>query len=128
MGLGQLEKLSDKVVERNKNYQRYINGVNNSYWCPQGNNKDIFISNFFFPVITPRKNSLVKNLLEADVEVRPLICGSMTKQPVWQKLNKKADCPNAEIVDQCGVYVPNNSDMTETEIDYIIKIINSSVQ
>ena len=128
LGLGQLENLSDKVIERNKNYQRYINGVDNDYWQPQGNVEDVFISNFCFPVITPRKNSLVKNLVEADVEVRPLICGSMTRQPVWQKLNKKADCPNAEIVDQHGVYVPNNSDMTEAEIDYIVHVINRSVK
>ena len=38
-----------------------------------------------YPVIHPNRNEIVKKLQEKDIEVRPMICGSMGTQPFYTK-------------------------------------------
>ena len=112
---------------REHNYQLYADKIKNDFWSPEIRS-DEYVSNFAYPVISPHREKIVENLQNADIEVRPLVCGNLGNQPVWKQHYGEVSLPNAEKVDKFGMYIPNNHEMGEVEIDIISDIINSSVK
>jgi len=126
LGLGQLEKLDLIIKNRNNNYLRYKEEINNTYWDihePEGS----FVSNFSFPIITKNINKLVEELEKNDIECRPLICGSINEHPFWYERYGKKDLPISKTIHEYGLYIPNNHQMTEEEINKVIKIVNENL-
>lgn len=126
IGLNQLNKLDQIVVNRNKNYIRYKNEIKNSFWEisePDGS----YVSNFSFPIITKNINKLVESLQKNQIECRPLICGSINEHPFWYELYGKSDLPISKNIHEYGLYLPNNHQMNEEEIDKVIKIVNENL-
>ncbi len=123
LGLTQLKKIQEIHNIRKKNYEQYL-----SSYCK---NKDFvkldfshmnFISNFAFPVICKNKNIFEKYLKKfKDVEIRPIVGGSMTEQPFFD--GSKYACKNAKILHDVGFYIPNNPDLDDDEIKYICNIL-----
>lgn len=125
LGIKQLEKLDHIIERRRHNYNLYFKNIKNSFWMPK-EQSDNYISNFAFPIIHPKRSDIVKALRKNNVETRPLICGSIEEQPFWKRLNKKSDCKNAKVVNDCGLYLPNNHQITNEEIISICQIINNA--
>ena len=125
IGLGQIDKLNKANQIRNENYLFYCNNIKNNYWMPAG--QDNFISNFAFPLIHPSRDNLVKEFQQNNIEIRPLICGSMGTQPMYKKRYKPVSLKNVSIVDQYGCYIPNHPKLTEQELDTIVSIVNKHV-
>ena len=123
LGLNQIDKLDDWGKKREKNYNLYQKLIKNDYWKPKSHNLG-FTSNFAYPVIHPNRNKIVKDLQENNVEVRPMICGSMGTQPFYVKQYGKLELPNVSLIDKYGFYVPNNPNLTNDEISFICGIIN----
>ncbi len=123
IGLSQIEKIDDFVKARNKNYKLYQSLVKNDYWKIK-DNENCYYSNFAYPVITKNIDSLSKELLSSGVECRPLVCGSIGLQPYWKNIYGETNFEFADIVHNYGLYVPNNQDITESEIEFICNIIN----
>ena len=86
-----------------------------------------FISNFAYPIITKNLDTLVKDLRKNEVEIRPLICGSIGQQPFWKNKYGEASFPFADIVHDYGLYLPNNPDLTEIQIEFISNIVNRNI-
>jgi CDP-6-deoxy-D-xylo-4-hexulose-3-dehydrase len=126
IGLGQMNKLSTIVENRNKNYERYMSEIKNSFWniTPP---KNSYISNFSFPIITKNVKKLTEELNNNNIECRPLICGSINEHPFWFERYGKQNLPNSKLVHEYGIYIPNNHQMTDEEIDKIIKIVNNNI-
>jgi CDP-6-deoxy-D-xylo-4-hexulose-3-dehydrase len=80
-----------------------------------------FVSNFAFPIIYKDKKTrdiAIDQFKEAGIEVRPIVGGSILEQPFFcDKKSKK--CPNAREIHECGLYVPNNPDLTVDELELI---------
>jgi len=119
IGLGQLDKL-DKIIEaRNNNYLTYLRllGIKNK--------SRHFNSNFAFPLIHPNRNSISKSLLSEGIECRPLVCGSMGKQPFYLKKypDVENNLPNAEKVRVFGMYLPNHHLLTEEDIEKVCSVV-----
>jgi CDP-4-dehydro-6-deoxyglucose reductase, E1 len=126
IGLGQVDKLDTWGEERAINFNVYQENIKNDYWKIKLQ-PDSFISNFAYPVIHPNRNKIVKELQNNDVEVRPMICGSMGTQPFYVKNYGKLELPNVSIIDKYGFYVPNHPHLTDDEIIFICDIINKSL-
>ncbi len=124
LGLSQMKTLEDKNKKRYVNFLRYQQKIKNNYWKIHFSD---FVSNFCYPIIHPKKNVIVDNLKNSGVECRPLICGSMSRQPFYYQKYGEQIFSFSDIVHDYGLYVPNNPDMTETEIDYICDIVNNSI-
>jgi len=118
IGLSQIDRLEVIGENRNKNYRLYNEHINNPYWKVK-NKQNCFVSNFAYPVIHPKREQMVKSLIENNIEVRPLICGSMGTQPFYVKKYGKVDLPNASIVDSFGFYVPNHPNLSKDDIKLI---------
>ena len=127
IGINQLKKAAMMCRVRHKNFEIYNNKIKNDFWTPNIRPNQ-YVSNFAYPVISPHREKIVENLNNADVEVRPLVCGNLGNQPVWKENFAEVSLPNAEKVDKFGMYIPNNHEMGEKEIEIIADIINSSVK
>jgi len=125
IGIGQLKKAENVILKRNLYYNFFKDNLALD-WKPK-QNEDKFVSNFCYPIISVNKDKIVKNLLENNIECRPLICGSMGKQPFYKNLYGETILPNASLVDKYGIYIPNNPDLTHAEMIFIAKIINSAI-
>ena len=126
IGLSQIDKIDDWGKKRESNFKLYQKLIKNDYWKvnPQD---DSFISNFAYPVIHPNRDKIVKVLQENNVEVRPMICGSMGTQPFYVKKYGRLELPNVSVVDKYGFYVPNNPKLTTDEISFICNLINEEI-
>jgi CDP-6-deoxy-D-xylo-4-hexulose-3-dehydrase len=125
LGLSQLKTLDRKNETRYRNLLRYDQRIKNKYWKIKFSE---FNSNFGYPIIHPKKNVIVKNLQKGGVECRPLICGSMSRQPFYYEKYGEKIYSFSDIIHDFGLYLPNNSDMTIEEVDYVSGIINKSIE
>jgi CDP-6-deoxy-D-xylo-4-hexulose-3-dehydrase len=125
LGIRQLNKAKDIIYLRNRNYESYKNRISDDLWKPKVTS-DSFVSNFAYPIIHKDRDLIVSNLQDMNVEVRPLICGSLGRQPFWIKKYGISKLPNVDYVDRCGLYLPNNHQLIESEIEIICDIINGS--
>ena len=123
IGIGQIDKLNDICIKRNNNYNIYNKLLEDykPYITQRG-----FISNFAYPIIHENRDIIVKRLQEANIEVRPMICGSMGTQPFYVKKYGRLKLPNVSIIDEYGFYVPNHPGLTEKDILTITDIIKTA--
>jgi CDP-6-deoxy-D-xylo-4-hexulose-3-dehydrase len=126
IGIHQLDKINKISLLREHNYQYYQELIKNDYWkITEFDNT--YISNFAYPIIHPNIKNIVKDLNKNNVDCRPLVCGSIGNQPYWIKKYGKQSFEFADIVDNYGLYVPNNPDLTFKEVEYICDIINKNM-
>jgi CDP-6-deoxy-D-xylo-4-hexulose-3-dehydrase len=125
LGINQLKTLNAKNEKRHQNLKLYDKLIVNDYWKISYTG---FISNFAYPIIHPNKNIIAENLQKGNVECRPLICGSMSRQPFFYKQYGMKEYPFSDIIHDHGLYLPNNPDMNVEEIQYIANIVNKSTQ
>ena len=126
LGIGQLEKLPMVVKNRNENFKLYYELLDDSFWKPELRVSD-YTSNFAFPIIHKNRNTIVKVLNENNIENRPLLAGSLGKQPYWFNKFDVTTLPNVDDIDEYGLYLPNNHEMTVDEIKKICEVLNSTV-
>jgi len=123
IGISQLEKLDRFCEMRYENLLTYDRLIRNPYWKIDISQFD-FVSNFAYPVIHPLSATMVERLMAAHVECRPLIAGSISRQPFfYEKYGRKA-YPFSDCIHDYGIYLPNNPTMTEDEINMVSNIIN----
>jgi len=127
LGMGQLKKLEDIVTKRNENYELYNKLIKNTYWKP-AERAGSYVSNFAYPIIHPNRQKIIENLNRINVENRPLICGSLSEQPMWIKKYGRRNLKNAKLVHEYGMYIPNNHHITKEEIELVCDAINRSAE
>lgn len=119
IGLGSIDKLESFSNIRNRNFNYYQERLG-SY-----NQLDLkydgFVSNFAYPLVTDDKQKIYKKL-KGKVEIRPLIAGNMANHPMCAAL-KKRHLPNADLLHEKGLYLPNHHDLSLEDIDYIVNLI-----
>jgi CDP-6-deoxy-D-xylo-4-hexulose-3-dehydrase len=126
IGLGQMSKLDDIVKNRNQNYLKYKENIKNSFWNINPN-ENMYISNFAYPIISKNIKSIIKDLMDNNIECRPLICGSINEHPFWYERYGKQELPISKMVHEYGLYLPNNHQMKDDEIEKVIKIVNKNL-
>jgi CDP-6-deoxy-D-xylo-4-hexulose-3-dehydrase len=123
LGLEQLKYINEMNQKRVKNFEKYnaIANKNLDFIKLELSHME-FNSNFAYPVICKTKEIFSKCLEKfKDVEIRPIVGGSMVEQPFFENKNKK--CPVAKKIHELGFYLPNNPDLTEEEVNYICQIL-----
>ncbi len=124
IGLRAIDKLDKYVVKRNINFKNYLSFIKNNK-LQLLNDDSNFISSFAIPIVHKKRDNIVKDLINNNIEVRPLIAGNMASKPMWTKKYQKPILPNAELLEEQGFYIPNHQDLTIQEIKQITDIINS---
>jgi len=130
LGNNQLKYLDEIVKKRQTNFFKFAKTINRRedlYYHLKYDHISL-ISNFAYPVICKSKkirNMLIKKC-ENIIEIRPIVGGDMTSQPFYKKympqFEKMLGNSNANLIKEQGLYFGNNPEMTDKEIEMIIKI------
>ena len=124
IGQRQLLKLDEMVEQRRKNFLLFEEKIENNFWRIKVEDS-MSVSSMAYPIITPKLNQLVEALKSNEIETRPLICGSIGKQPFWKEIYGENHLPMASLIHNNGLYVPNNHDLSRAEIELICDVVNS---
>ena len=123
LGLRQINKLDKFSIIRKKNFNIYKEKIKNNMLTLRVDKSD-FISSFAYPVVNKNRSKIMEVMTKEGIEVRPLIAGSMGRQPFWLKEYETPELPNCDLLHEFGFYIPNHQDLTIEEINKICKIIN----
>ena len=124
IGRGQLNKLPEIISKRQSNFNQYRLSIEGWKPSPVGE----VISNFAYPIITEKKQEVIKALKENDVECRPLICGSIGRQPFWKKRYGETALSVADKIHKYGLYVPNHQQMSSDDVRMVVNTVNSVIK
>lgn len=117
LGLSQLDRMDEIVSVRQNNYDLYSKYLGGKYWKQQSQYHQL--SSFAFGTIVENRQEVFNHLKKNNIEVRPLICGSMGKQPFWIKKFGHKPLKVADIVHDFGLYLPNHLYINEEKVKFI---------
>lgn len=117
LGISQVKKLDLIVKRRQENYYWYKKYLGENFYC-QESDYDL-LSNFAYGTFVKNRLEVYHHLIKSGIETRPLICGSMGRQPAWTNKYGELKLPMADIVHDYGLYLPNHLQITEDKIKYI---------
>jgi CDP-6-deoxy-D-xylo-4-hexulose-3-dehydrase len=124
LGQSQLRRLDNMIIKRNENYRTFIDLLmrhEDKFHLPTWNYR---MSSFCFPLISRDKKIHIKlqELLdEYLVEYRPVVGGNLLKQPFLS--GYKAHCPNADILQDRGLYIGNSHFVNDGHLDMLEEIL-----
>lgn len=124
IGIGQLDKADEICENRNKSFNLYKKYINNNDLKLPIDDKN-FISAFAYPFVNKNIEKLIPLLQYNNIDCRPLICGSMGKQPMFVKNYLPVQLENCDIIDKYGIYLPCHDKLSEENIKYIAEVVNS---
>lgn len=117
LGLSQLDRMNEIVSVRQNNYNLYNKYLEGKYWKQESQFNQL--SSFAFGTFVENREEVFNHLKKNNIEVRPLICGSMGKQPFWIKKFGHKPLKVADIVHDYGLYLPNHLYIDEEKIKFI---------
>lgn len=128
-------KYWDEIVSRRvDNFARFSEALhsNDNFYHYDLEHMSV-ISNFSMPVIckTPELARQYRDrFIAADVEIRPVIAGNMTKQPFYVKYvpGDTTPLPNSDLVHANGFYFGNNPEMTDSEINTLCALLTEPLE
>lgn len=134
LGNIQLQYLDEIIKKRRDNFMKMalpIYAMSDKYYPIKYDHID-YLSNFAVPVVCkskPIRDELVSRC-EGVIEIRPIVGGDMTKQPFFHKhMQRFVDITknsNASIIHEQGLYFGNNPELTEKEINTVVKVFTDS--
>jgi len=127
IGLGQIDKLNHICKKRNENFALYdaeLQTISPKIRQTEGD----FISNFAYPIVSENRQQIIENLQQNNIEVRPLICGSMGHQPFYVEKYGRKSMKNADLVNQYGLYVPNHQKLSRSDVKRVSKSIREALK
>lgn len=116
LGSLQLKRLPEIVQIRARNFAHYQKALP-EFWSQSS--QASFVSSFAFGTFVRNRLELSKHLLSHGIECRPLVCGSMGRQPFWIKKYGVTHLPIADKVHDYGLYLPNHANLSPSDIDYV---------
>lgn len=130
IGNTQMPYWDEIVSKRVNNFDRFNQALlnNNDFYHYDLSHMDT-VSNFAMPVICKTPELAVtyrQKFADANVEIRPVIAGNITKQPFYKKYVQDTDPrTNSDLVHQNGFYFGNNPEMTDDEVNFICELLGA---
>jgi len=126
LGIEQLKRLDSHIDIRRKNFDSFIKRLNPEHFYVPYN--DPGNSSFVLPFVCkePGNVTKLKSIFnDLGIEYRPIVAGNLLLHPFLKKWKDTAKVPNAEILNNNGVYIGNNQFINEEMIDTIFRVINN---
>jgi CDP-6-deoxy-D-xylo-4-hexulose-3-dehydrase len=117
IGISQLDKMDEIIKVRENNYNFYNKFLEGKYWKQES--KFTELSSFAYGTIVENRMEVFNHLKKNNIEVRPLICGSMGKQPFWIKKYGHTPLEVADVIHDYGLYLPNHLYLDEEKIKFV---------
>ena len=118
LGQMQMNLIQNCSQKRFELFKRYKSNLE-KYWF-QSSDCD-FISSFAYGTFVENPEEVWEHLKKNGIESRPLICGSMGRQPYWKEFNNNSytNLNYSDQVHNFGIYLPINADLTFEDVDYV---------
>lgn len=117
LGLSQIKKIDHIAKKREENFNYYKKLLSAKYYYQKS--KSGSLSSFAFGTFVKNRLEVSQYLKKNGIETRPLICGSLGRQPFWIKKFGVCKFQNADIVHENGIYLPNHLGLGKNEIEYV---------
>jgi CDP-6-deoxy-D-xylo-4-hexulose-3-dehydrase len=117
IGISQLDKMDEIIKVRENNYNFYNKFLEGKYWKQESKFSEL--SSFAYGTIVENRMEVFNHLKKNNIEVRPLICGSMGKQPFWVKKYGKTPKEVADVIQDYGLYLTNHLYLDEYKIKFV---------
>lgn len=124
LGLSQLKKADEVAIARQANFAAYRDALAPAFWAQQSDADQL--SSFAFGTFVKNRVDVHLALAAASIESRPLICGSVGRQPFWIRQFGPRTLPNADFVHDYGIYVPNNCRMDRDDVARVAAVLHES--
>ena len=118
LGRLQLKRLPEIAKVRARNFELYRQALP-EFWSQSSEGG--FVASVSFGTYAKNHLEVSKHMLAQGVECRPLVCGSMGRQPFWIKKFGVTHLPVADKVHDFGLYLPNHANITPEDIAYVAK-------
>jgi len=130
IGNTQIDYLPEILKKRNDNFMKIAPTIykdSKRFYSIKFEHID-FVSNFAVPVIC-KSGKIRDELVEkcnGKIEIRPIVGGDITQQPFFIKHAKqsKIDNYNASLIHEQGFYFGNNPELTNAEIEGILRVFS----
>lgn len=124
LGSNQLRYLPQTIQLRHQQWQKFnANLSRNPDLYHQSTEHITVVSNFAVPIICRSKSlteQYIRRFKAADVEIRPILGGSITDQPFYRQFcGVTPRLPNTTIIDEYGFYFGNNPDLAAAELNLL---------
>lgn len=123
LGLEQLKRLDQNIETRRRNFECFMKHLDpERFYVPYN---DPGNSSFALPFICKNKEDMPKLktiFKELGVEYRPVVSGNLLLHPFLKKWKDTVKVPNANIINDNGVYIGNSQFVTE---DMIVKVFEA---
>lgn len=130
LGQIQLSYLDEMVAKREHNFDRFMRvaGAHQDWYYPLSFSHMDLVSSFSLPVVC-KEATLRKDLVHAcrdKIEVRPIVGGNIVEQPFFKKhvAQSQASTPNAALIHTHGLYMGNNPELTESQLNCMTDTIS----
>ena len=128
IGLRQVEKAEWVSERRNANHKRYAFNLQGFLQFQEwDNNTPVSISFGALAESKEQRTRIVNALVEAGIETRIFSAGNLGRHPFWCNENGEFRHEFSDRIHSCGFFVPNYPELTDSEIDYICKVIKSAL-
>jgi CDP-6-deoxy-D-xylo-4-hexulose-3-dehydrase len=117
IGISQLDKMEEIIKVRENNFNLYNKFLEGKYWKQESKFSEL--SSFAYGTIVENRMEVFNHLKKNNIEVRPLICGSMGKQPFWIKKYGHTPLEVADVIHDYGLYLPNHLYLDEEKIKFV---------
>lgn len=129
LGNNQLAYLDLMISIRQENYFLYQSAADkNLNILPLNIGHMDLVSNFAFPLVFKTKDLAIsyREIFKSnEIEIRPIVGGNITQQPFFKKyFGESYRMPNAELIHEQGFYIPNNPELTLSELKTITDTIS----
>tara|TARA_B100000963_G_C22633269_1_gene676142 strand:+ start:2601 stop:3776 length:1176 start_codon:yes stop_codon:yes gene_type:complete len=126
IGIEQIKKIQQIAKIRQKNFLRYKSNLK-SFWFQKSDLS--ILSSFGYATFVKNRLEVYKYLKSKKIQSRPLICGNIGQQPFIKKNIKTFfNLDNAKFVDKYGIYLPNHTNLSLQDIDFISKKFSNIAQ
>jgi CDP-6-deoxy-D-xylo-4-hexulose-3-dehydrase len=123
LGLEQLKRLDQNIETRRRNFECFMKHLDpERFYVPYN---DPGNSSFSLPFICRNKEDMPKLkavFKELGVEYRPVVSGNLLLHPFLKRWKDTVEVPNANIINDNGVYIGNSQFVTE---DMIVKVFDA---
>lgn len=131
LGHVQVPYLNEIVQKRADNFKRFMSILEHNsdkFEMLSSDHMDV-VSNFAMPIVCKNEevfNHYIKLLTDNNIEIRPIVGGSMIEQPFFRdlKIGDFSELKNAHHVHQLGFYFGNNPELNDEEINFVINLLN----
>ena len=129
LGNNQLAYLDLMISIRQENYFLYQSAADkNLNILPLNISHMDLVSNFAFPLVFKTKDLAIsyREIFKSnEIEIRPIVGGNITQQPFFKKyFGESYRMPNSELIHEQGFYIPNNPELTSSELKTITDTIS----